>query len=107
MSQNVVNFDFQGVVGLFIHEISGDWSQIMSKLKSAPQVLILIENTNIFAIYDYYMVCDWSHNLRDRSQSVTGTPGLYPFVHISTFLAVTGPILTKLFEPSFLETLIF
>ena len=32
MSQNVVNFDFQGVVDLFIHEISGDWSQIMSKL---------------------------------------------------------------------------
>ena len=26
------NFDLQGVVDLFIHEISGDWSQIMSKL---------------------------------------------------------------------------
>ena len=32
LSQNVVNLDFQGVVDLFIHEISGDWSLIMSKL---------------------------------------------------------------------------
>ena len=38
MSQNVVNFDFQGVVGLFIHEISGDWSQIMSKLIFSSEI---------------------------------------------------------------------
>ena len=67
MSQNVVNFDFQGVVDLFIHEISGDWSQIVSKLdfplKSGPQVLILLKNANIF------LICDWSQIIEC---SVTG-----------------------------------
>ena len=38
MSQNVVNFDFQGVVDLFIHEISSDWSQIMSKLDFSSEI---------------------------------------------------------------------
>ena len=38
MSQNVVNYDFQGVVDLFIHEISGDWSQIMSKLDFSSEI---------------------------------------------------------------------
>ena len=38
MSQNVVNFDFQGVVELFIHEMSGDWSQIMSKLDFSSEI---------------------------------------------------------------------
>ena len=60
MSQNVVNFDFQGVVDLFIHEISGDWSQIMSKLDFSSE----ISNTsadfdrkpNIFAIYDWSQI---------------------------------------------------
>ena len=42
MSQNVVNYDFQGVVDLFIHEISGDWSQIMSKLDFAKLSLVLV-----------------------------------------------------------------
>ena len=52
MSQNEVNFDFQGVEDLFVHEISGDWSQIMSDLNfsskistMSARVLILIENT--------------------------------------------------------------
>ena len=38
LSQNVVNYDFQGVVDLFIHEISGDWSQIMSKLDFSSEI---------------------------------------------------------------------
>ena len=38
MSQSEVNFDFQGVVDLFIHEISGDWSQIMSKLDFSSKI---------------------------------------------------------------------
>ena len=47
MSQNVVNFDFQGVVDLFIHEISGDWSQIMSKLDFSSEI------STTSAIYDW------------------------------------------------------
>ena len=64
IGKNVVNFDFQGVVDMFIHDISGDWPQIMSKLdlplKSATRVLILIENTKIFAIYDWSEIITWS-----------------------------------------------
>ena len=49
MSQNIVNFDFQGIVDLFTHEISGDWSQIMSKLDFSSEISTtsadLIENT--------------------------------------------------------------
>ena len=37
-SQNVVNFDFQGVEELFIHEVSGDWSQIMSKIDFSSEI---------------------------------------------------------------------
>ena len=38
LSQNVVNCDFQGVVDLFIHEISGDGSQIMSKFDFSSEI---------------------------------------------------------------------
>jgi len=38
ISENVVNFDFQRGVDLFIREILGDWSQIMSKLDFSSEI---------------------------------------------------------------------